>query len=108
MRRLLFGTLWFVLLFSIGATILSSIVPESDRTQTAVAALGTPDSVSDHFSYGATKGYVHGREIGSKYGIYLFFGALGLAGLGTFYGVLPGTKRRTPSKSQRPEQRDTQ
>lgn len=89
MKRVLFGLLWFVVLWLgtvvvVGGTVgvLAVQHPKADGTQ------------AQGFQQGYDEGNAAGKEFGRKYGLLLLLIPLALAVAGTATGKLPGTARK--------------
>lgn len=85
MKRVIFGIVWFVVLwFGIligGSAVVGGVAASKVQGQ----------------QQGASAGERAGREFGERYGAVILFGALAVAVVGSAAGVLPGTK--TPRKN---------
>ena len=83
MRRFLFCTLWFVVIFIVLTLVTSAIgseiaCPGSEVTDEAIACAHST-----------------GVAFGDKYGMLLVLASAALSLAGTFLGLLPGTKKRS-------------
>jgi hypothetical protein len=88
-RRILFGTLWFVVI-AFGTLIVGGAIAGG-----AALAKNPPPSGSfrEGFEDGSQVGAVAGAEFRARYRWPIFGVALGFAIAGTATGFLPGTKR---------------
>ena len=82
MRRLLFCLLWFVL-FAVVALAISGIF---------VSLNACPET--EEFSVGYDCGKMASEQFMARYRLPIVVGALLLSLAGTFFGVLPGTRKR--------------
>jgi len=78
-KRLFFGILWFIVLY-MGACIITGGVAG------AIAGIRSPDNAS-------AAGSIAGREAVLALRVYFLFGSAALALVGTWFGVLPGTRK---------------
>ena len=86
LKRVLFGVLWCVVIYFL-ACILTGAV--------AGAIAGSRDSANAS-AVGAQAG---AKAVADLRG-YIFAGAVGLSAIGTWAGVLPGTRSKQPEKKE--------
>ena len=90
MKRILMGFIWFVVLYIGTLAFIGGII----------GGISASGSGAKNYHEGAQVGHAAGEEFGKKYGGLLFLLSIGAAGLGTFTGILPGTKRKSPASDQ--------
>ena len=82
LKRILFGMLWFVVLY-MGACMITGAV--------AGAIAGSRDPAN-----ASAAGYQAGQQVVLSLRGYFLLGALALSVIGTSLGVLPGTRKSSP------------
>lgn len=82
-KRVVIGVIWFVVLY-IGACAIGGGVAGG----MAASKLGKNANAQT----GAAAGARAGEEFGKKWGTFILLGSATIAGIGTFGGILPGTR----------------
>lgn len=80
MRKVLFGLLWFIVLYLAGAMIMGLVVGLEHRHESrAVVEAAATATVT-------------------KYATVLLLGSAALAAIGAYLGFLPGTRKKKPAE----------
>ena len=87
MRRVVFGLIWFVSLWSNSLLFGASIAGYWQPLQGS-----PPRTFSECFTRSYKTGRVATEQFGRKYGRPILLGTLAVSVLGTLFGILPGTK----------------